>query len=94
MIEAEKKGDPEKRGYAVLVTIERARGLVGSAANLIRPRLRLMDKRETSKRPTQETVGTRTFSSIVFGCANRGLRMEATAPEEAAAPPARREMLD
>ena len=29
LIEAEKKGDPEKRGYAVLVTIERAEDLSG-----------------------------------------------------------------
>jgi hypothetical protein len=29
LIEAEKKGDPEKRGYAVLVTIERAEDLAG-----------------------------------------------------------------
>jgi hypothetical protein len=29
LIEEEKKGDPEKRGYAVLVTIERAEDLSG-----------------------------------------------------------------
>jgi len=29
LIEAEKKGDPEKKGYAVLVTIERAEDLSG-----------------------------------------------------------------
>ena len=29
LIEAEKKDDPEKRGYAVLVTIERAEDLSG-----------------------------------------------------------------
>jgi len=29
LIEAEKKGDPEKKGYAVLVTIERAEDLAG-----------------------------------------------------------------
>ena len=29
LIEAEKKGDPDKRGYAVLVTIERAEDLSG-----------------------------------------------------------------
>ena len=29
LIEAEKKGDPEKRGYAVLLTIERAEDLSG-----------------------------------------------------------------
>jgi hypothetical protein len=45
-----------------------------------------MDKRETSKRPTPEAGGTRMFSPSFFGCANRGLRIEAPAPEEAAAP--------
>jgi Putative beta-barrel porin-2, OmpL-like. bbp2 len=44
------------------------------------------DKRETSKRPTPEAGGTRMFSPSFFGCANRGLRIEAPAPEEAAAP--------
>ena len=29
LIEAEKKGDPEKKGYGVLVTIERAEDLSG-----------------------------------------------------------------
>jgi len=29
LIEPEKKGDPEKKGYAVLVTIERAEDLSG-----------------------------------------------------------------
>ena len=45
-----------------------------------------MDKRETSKRPTQEADGTRMFSSIVFRLRQSRPSDGGPASEEAAAP--------